>query len=224
MLQPAKSLHQNKSPTFLEVGRGSSYRARYYDTGAGRFLSEDPSVFEGGTNFYPYVDNNPVNWFDLGGLQKQNSRRKPTPPVDPCPKEKRCFFNWLDGSLGNMANDLGTTKTLMFTMAAKEGGWTPNDLAHNMPLNNPFGVNKTKNGRAVGNINYPSLAAAIAAWEKMYGDRVGGDQDPKQFVHDLQNPDPPGNPYNSQNPKYEDQFEQVYNSVVRFMKLCGINP
>jgi RHS repeat-associated protein len=110
------------------------YRARYYDTAAGRFLSEDPSVFEGGTNFYPYVGNNPVNWFDLDGLQKQNSRRKPTPPVDPCPKEKRCFFNWLDGPLGNMANDLGTTKTLMFTMAAKEGGWTPNALAHNMPL------------------------------------------------------------------------------------------
>lgn len=90
--------------------------------------------------------------------------------------------------------------------------------------NNPFGINKTKNGQAIGNINYPSLAAAIAAWEKMYGDRVGGDQAPRQFVHDLQNPDPPGNPYNSQNPKYEDQFEQVYNSVVRFMKLCGINP
>jgi RHS repeat-associated protein len=199
-------------------------RARYYDPSTGRFISEDPSVFEGGMNFYPYVDNNATNYFDATGLQKQKSKKKPKPPVDPCPKEKRCFFNWLDGPLGNMANDLGTTKALMFTMAAKEGGWTQPALDWNMPLNNPFGVNKTKNGQAIGNINYPSLPAAIAAWEKMYGDRVGGDQDPAQFVHDLQNPDPPGKPYNSKNPKYEDQFEQVYNSVLKFMKLCGINP
>jgi RHS repeat-associated protein len=66
-------------------------RARYYDPATGRFVSEDPSVFEGGMNFYPYVDNNPINWFDPYGLQKRKSRQKPKPPADPCPKEKRCF-------------------------------------------------------------------------------------------------------------------------------------
>src|SRR5882762_4178763 len=71
------------------------------DPNTGRLLSEDPSVFEGGMNFYPYVDNNAINYFDPLGLQKRNSRKKPKPPVGPCPKEKRCFFNWLDGPLGN---------------------------------------------------------------------------------------------------------------------------
>jgi RHS repeat-associated protein len=199
-------------------------RARYYDPATGRFVSEDPSVFEGGMNFYPYVDNNPINWFDPYGLQKRKSRKKPKPPADPCPKEKRCFFNWLDGPLGNAAPGLGTTKTLMFTMAAKEGGWTQPALDHNMPLNNPFGVNRIKNGQAVGNIAYPSLPDAINAWGKNFGDRVRGDTDPGDFVHDLQNPEPPGKPYNSVNPNYENDFEQVYNAVLKFMKLCGINP
>jgi RHS repeat-associated protein len=31
------------------------YRARYYDPTVGRFISEDPTGFKGGLNFYPYV-------------------------------------------------------------------------------------------------------------------------------------------------------------------------
>ena len=35
------------------------YRARYYDAGTGRFISEDPAGFEAGdTNLYRYVSNN----------------------------------------------------------------------------------------------------------------------------------------------------------------------
>jgi RHS repeat-associated protein len=44
------------------------YRARYYDPQAGRFLSEDPIGFNGGTNFYRYVRNAPVNLVDPFGL------------------------------------------------------------------------------------------------------------------------------------------------------------
>jgi RHS repeat-associated protein len=36
------------------------YRARYYDPSTGRFLSEDPIGFEGDTNFYRYVFNDPI--------------------------------------------------------------------------------------------------------------------------------------------------------------------
>ncbi len=201
------------------------YRARYYDPSAGRFISEDPLSLGGeDTNFYRYVDNDPANWFDPFGLKKRKSRIGPKPPIDPCPKEKRCFFNWLDSPLGKAAQDLETTKTLMFTMAAKEGGWTQPALDHNMPLNNPFGVNRIKNGQAVGNIAYPSLPAAVQAWENIFGSRVTGDKTPQDFVRNLQHPAAPGKPYNSVNPNYEDDFEQVYNAVVRFMKLCGINP
>src|SRR5256886_1009868 len=44
------------------------YRARYYDPNVGRFLSEDPSDFDGGINFYAYVENNPATWLDPLGL------------------------------------------------------------------------------------------------------------------------------------------------------------
>jgi len=46
------------------------YRARQYDPRAGRFVSEDPEGFDASTNFYAYVDNDPVNWTDPTGLDK----------------------------------------------------------------------------------------------------------------------------------------------------------
>jgi len=45
------------------------YRARYYDSTQGRFLTRDPIGFAGGdVNLYAYVKNNPVNWIDPYGL------------------------------------------------------------------------------------------------------------------------------------------------------------
>ncbi|MHC1727572.1 MAG: RHS repeat protein [Syntrophobacteraceae bacterium] len=45
-------------------------RARYYDPGVGRFISEDPIGFAGGdVNLFAYVQNNPVKWVDPEGLQ-----------------------------------------------------------------------------------------------------------------------------------------------------------
>ena len=46
------------------------YRMRYFDHNVGRFLSEDPTGFEAGANFYSYVANNPVRFVDPLGLQK----------------------------------------------------------------------------------------------------------------------------------------------------------
>jgi len=44
------------------------YRARYYNSNVGRFLSEDPTEFGGGdANFYRYVFNNPVMLIDPTG-------------------------------------------------------------------------------------------------------------------------------------------------------------
>jgi len=44
------------------------YRARYYDSRTGRFVSEDPIRFEGGEpNRYRYVLNNPTNFVDPTG-------------------------------------------------------------------------------------------------------------------------------------------------------------
>jgi RHS repeat-associated protein len=48
------------------------YRARYYDPNTGRFLSEDPIRFKGGTvNFYAYVDGDPTTQTDPSGLRAQ---------------------------------------------------------------------------------------------------------------------------------------------------------
>jgi RHS repeat-associated protein len=51
------------------------YRARYYDTSVGRFVSEDPIRFSGGADFYTYVDNDPPNFSDPNGLKKVCCRR-----------------------------------------------------------------------------------------------------------------------------------------------------
>jgi RHS repeat-associated protein len=41
---------------------------RHYDPGIGRYLRADPIGFEGGLNLYVYVLDNPVVYFDPGGL------------------------------------------------------------------------------------------------------------------------------------------------------------
>ncbi|HEY2973223.1 MAG TPA: RHS repeat-associated core domain-containing protein, partial [Pyrinomonadaceae bacterium] len=46
------------------------YRARWYDPQVGRFLSEDPIGFDGGMNWYSYVENDPIDYSDPSGLQK----------------------------------------------------------------------------------------------------------------------------------------------------------
>jgi RHS repeat-associated protein len=45
------------------------FRARYYDPETGQYLSEDPLGFSAGTNFYTFVDNNPVGLTDPFGLE-----------------------------------------------------------------------------------------------------------------------------------------------------------
>ncbi len=52
------------------------YRARYYNPVTGRFISEDPISFAGGTNFYGYAGNNSPNFEDPLGLAA--STRSPT--------------------------------------------------------------------------------------------------------------------------------------------------
>lgn len=44
-------------------------RARHYYSGSGRFVSEDPLIFDGGdVNLFAYATGNPVNKIDPGGL------------------------------------------------------------------------------------------------------------------------------------------------------------
>ena len=50
-----------------EIWSASYYRARYYDSNTGRFLSED--LFEDGASLYQYVSNSVPNLVDTFGLQ-----------------------------------------------------------------------------------------------------------------------------------------------------------
>ena len=51
------------------------YRARYYDSGSGRFLNEDPIGFVGGDiNLYRYVANDPINCVEPDGAMDQRTK------------------------------------------------------------------------------------------------------------------------------------------------------
>jgi RHS repeat-associated protein len=52
-----------------------SYRARYYDPSTARFLSEDPTGFGAGVDFYSYVSNRPVQLTDPTGLSAADVQR-----------------------------------------------------------------------------------------------------------------------------------------------------
>ena len=52
------------------------YRARYYNPTTGRFLSEDPLGFRAGPNFYAYAGDDPIDFKDPFGLDK-NPPKKP---------------------------------------------------------------------------------------------------------------------------------------------------
>ena len=67
------------------------YRARYYDSAVGRFISEDPIGFSAGdANLTRYVGNSPTNWIDPSGTRGALSElmKKVLPEIF-SPKRKR---------------------------------------------------------------------------------------------------------------------------------------
>jgi RHS repeat-associated protein len=60
-------------------------RARYYDSTAGRFLSEDPIRFFGGVDFYSYVSNSSTNFSDPLGLCPAANNGTPQQPQNQQP-------------------------------------------------------------------------------------------------------------------------------------------
>jgi RHS repeat-associated protein len=65
-------------------------RARYYEPGMGRFISEDPLGMVGsGINLYRYVGDSPINAIDPRGLEEYNSLE--TVPGGECKAEKKLY-------------------------------------------------------------------------------------------------------------------------------------
>jgi RHS repeat-associated protein len=94
------------------------YRARWYNPRHGRFLSEDPAGFEGGTNLYEYADDDPVNLSDPDGLW---ATRKVGPGLG-----GRTHQNSIQRVLGGILNayEIGLLKQTQATFDANENGPT----------------------------------------------------------------------------------------------------
>jgi RHS repeat-associated protein len=85
------------------------YRARYYSSLLGRFISEDPLGFKGGMNRYAYAGDAPTMYTDPSGLNPKH----PKHPANPCP----------DGQTPVQAD---FTHGVVAQAGATIGPWAPN--------------------------------------------------------------------------------------------------
>ena len=114
----------------------SYYRARWYSPYMGRFLSPDPIGLDGGTHLYRYVGNDPINFVDPSGLQKQEPQSD-----DPCKGNKSInrtmkeaarrgdklggaeTFFWTGRSTPNGSLKIGTIRTIRIPMLQTHKFW-----------------------------------------------------------------------------------------------------
>jgi RHS repeat-associated protein len=116
------------------------YRARYYDSAIGRFLSEDPIRFRAGMNFYSYVFNDPTQWrdpngkgVDLGGILDSYEKARSKQDWLSCfAKAGYCMKNLKPtrDSLDGMPDS-----AIINNQAADENRGKPNNTVSNQRLN-----------------------------------------------------------------------------------------
>jgi RHS repeat-associated protein len=102
------------------------YRARYYDSTIGRFISEDPIRFDGGFDFYVYVENNPALYIDPMGLIRYNKKPPDTVPVTGA---TAAALNCLEHCLQCLTNNKALN--LLVSGGAEQSGHSKNSFHYN---------------------------------------------------------------------------------------------
>lgn len=99
-------------------------RRRSYGPSVARWKSPDPLGFLGGSNFYVYVDSNPINQIDPSGLAtllKSPSSAKGAPWCEVSPSDNTPFGGVRDPINGLPAGNYGRTDPLSFTISCDCG-------------------------------------------------------------------------------------------------------
>ena len=131
------------------------YRARYYDTTSGRFLSEDPLEFAGGFNFYRYVSNRPLDFRDPLGL---------CPTKDPCVVPNHPWYASVDS---NILESAINGRPFQFLMVLPHMPW---DYKQQGPFDDFGNFNFGATGAALGYSDAELLrgAGALKVLERRY--------------------------------------------------------
>jgi len=166
------------------------YRARYYDPTTGRFLSEDPIGFNGGGNFYAYVQNRPLNYGDPSGLCPPNACS------DPKYAQARQFIKANLGYAQQIASQLKTTAANLLGLSGLESGWGTGFLI-SAGTNNYFSLTAGKAfGGTIGTYQHGNYTYGVYASpgflssgqsfaNSYFGTRVTGITDPLAFAEAL---------------------------------------
>ena len=89
---------------------------RYYDAGAGRFISRDPIGYKGGINLYGFAGNNPVNESDPSGYQAQPDWMELERGIERA--GTRTFLRVVKGGAGRVVANVGRSAVAAFGMTA----------------------------------------------------------------------------------------------------------
>ncbi len=146
------------------------YRARWYDSQQGRFISEDPAGTSDGLNLYAYVGNNPLMYRDPSGNQREYDSQRfgeliPSRQSNSSPKKhpglddtgQKCCVNLVTDDAGRKCCE---TKTVILWNLTNE--WPPHTF-----LQTPT--------RSVG-VGPPTIGAAV-------GIGKGAHQDDRGYVN-----------------------------------------
>lgn len=193
--------------TWVLESSSSYYRARYYDPGSGRLISNDPIMFVAGINFYSYVSNNPLNLHDSFGLC----------PAPTCPPNISNFFKTLMPIFKDMADKTGTDSRYFAALSSYESGWMG---SHAQGLHNPFGLTN-----AGGNdLSFTSYWQAANFWLNQagrdktgYSDAVRDSESISQFANALHNAG-----YNNRTGTWTQDVIDQLKWVDKWMKICNV--